>query len=184
LIDPTDPQCAATILQLRRVVLRISLMSHAPTQSYDVVMKGDDVPNPPPRWRLRDTRPPTPHMGAHSGMSGDTAIPRGGIRIEDDKQAEFRQKSHVYFQRQLDRLLRAKRSVPSDLDALLDEAVQALEDWRKTPLLAGARPVMSDPRWKQWVADSEEDGGTLARWYGVTRQYIHQVRKAYREGSE
>lgn len=186
MIDPLEPACAATIVQLRRVVLRISLMSHAPTQSYDVVMKGDDVPNAPPRWRMNDRRAPVPHMGAHSAKGGDTLIPRGDVPRQDDKEADFRQKSHLYFERKLNRIVRYGRSTSADLDALLEEATQALEDWRRTPAVAGVEPERGSYFWRCAIADaggsslSDQELTAIKSKYTVSKATIYRYRKQLR----
>lgn len=177
MIDPLDP----LIPELRRVVQRIALMSHAPTQSYDVVMPGDDVPNTPPRWRLNDRREPIPHMGSHVGKGGDTMIPRGGIIRKDDIEADFRQKSHIYFERKLNRLVAYNGSTPADLTALLSEARQTLEDWCKTPPYDGEEAIIRGTfRWKCLIAEDKRDLDTIKRTYTVSTATVYRYRERYR----
>jgi len=175
----------AVIADIRKVVQRLALISHAPTQSYDVVLKGDDVPKTPDRWRINTRREPWPHLGAHSGKSGDTAVPRGGINRFDDAQLDYRQKSHIYFERKLNRIVNYPKSTSKDLEALLTEARQALQDWTKTPLYSGPEPLERDSfRWKCAIADDDRDVATINRVYGmgktIHRSTVARYRVKYR----
>lgn len=160
---------------LKRAIDRLSTKSHAPIQGYDFapsdIGRGD-------RWRKSDRRDPIPHLGQHQSKSGDTSIPRGDIDRMGDRTPEYRQKSHMYFVLRVPRL-----ETFSQLAALLREAEDAIEAWERTPMVAGQRPAKDDPRWKQWVASSSLNGGEIARLYGVTRQYVHQIRKGYRDAA-
>lgn len=191
-IDSEDPEASRVIAELRRVVQRLSLISHAPTQSYDVVMKGDGVPPTPARWRTSDRREPWPHMGNHAGgKSGGTAAPRGAVDRFGDFQAEYRQKSHVYFEQKLNRIVGYAKSTVKDLEALLAEARQALEDWQKTPEFKGAQPMERGSfQWKCAIADhgnstlTDQDVREINRLYAmgkvVHRSAIYRYRAQYR----
>lgn len=174
-------ETARLIHELRRVVQRLTLVSHAPAQTGNLAPPPEDLKRPR-RWRDKDEKPPVPHLGAHGTFAADSSIPRGNIDFKGDKTPEYRQKSHVYFQQRLDTMATAEREFGSaDLSKLLTEAQEALEAWQKTPLVAGVRPAMSDPRWKYWAANCGHSTTELVRWYGCTRQYISQVRKEYGE---
>lgn len=175
MIAATDP----LIAEIRRVVQSIALMSHGQTQSYNIVMLADEVPKAPPRWRLSDARAPV-IPGARPAKGGGSSIPSGGAPVWDDRQVEYRQKSHVYFQKKLDRLARRSSSSSADLEALLKEATQALEDWRKTPVVAGVEPERGSFAWKCMVADDGRDVDVLKRTYTVSRATIYRYRAQYR----
>jgi hypothetical protein len=73
---------------------------------------------------------------------------------------------------------------------VLQEAREALELARKTPLPVGQEPEVGSPQWKRYIAESDEDAGVLARRFWsprtekhVTRRYINMVRQQYREAS-
>lgn len=67
--------------------------------------------------------------------------------------------------------------------AVVLDAVKALEVARRMPLVDGQEPDMAHPQWKRFIAESPLDGGTLARRFGVSRQYIFEVRKAWRNAA-
>jgi hypothetical protein len=66
---------------------------------------------------------------------------------------------------------------------VLQEAREALELARRTPLPAGQEPEYGSPQWKRWIADSDEDVGKLATRWHVTRRYINMVRASYRDAA-
>lgn len=165
---------------IRQAIQELTLVSHAPSQSFDPAPPEDDAPA---RWRTSSTSGPVPHLGHHHGKTGDTTIPRGGIDWKGDRTPEYRQKSADHFVRRLKRLHDDPRRTHDvdELQPLLKDAREALEAWRKTPLVAGERPALADPRWKYWAANCDHTTADLVRWYGITRQYLHQVRRGYRE---
>lgn len=186
MIDTSDCLVLDAIVELRRVVQRLALVSHAPAQTVNLAPPPDDLKRPA-RYRTKAHQPVVPHLGSHSTFAGDSAIPRGAVDFKGDKTPEYRQKSHVYFQRRLDGMVNAEREFgPAELSALVKEAEEALEAWQKTPMVEGMRPAINDPRWKEWVANCDHSLTELMRWYGgpkpygVSRQYIHQIRTQYR----
>lgn len=65
---------------------------------------------------------------------------------------------------------------------VLLEAVEALKIARRMPL--GAEPQStSDPRWKRWVAETDTPVADIVRRFSVTRQYVHRIRRAYRDAA-
>jgi hypothetical protein len=184
-IDRQDPEVLRLLSEIRRVGQKLSLVSHAPTQSYNVVMKGDDVPKTPDRWRVNTNREPWPHLGSHGGKSGDTTEPRGGIDRHGDFQVEYRQKSHLYFEHKLNRIIGNPKATPADLKELIAEAEQAHEDWIKTPVYKGAEPLERGSfRWKCAIADDDRDPETINRVYAmgktISRPTIYRYRQRYR----
>ena len=173
------------IAELRGILLQIALKSHAPTANANVVLKGDDVPKEPERWRTRASQPIVPHLGAHGSRSGSSSTPRGGVSPRDDREAEAEEywlKSAEYFQHKLNRILRRSESTREILiRELLVEAEETLRRWRRSPLDLDRPESMKDPKWGLFIAVSKEDAGTLARWYGCSRQHIYATRKKWRE---
>lgn len=171
------------IRALHTTIRKLALVSHAPIQGYNFapneIGRGD-------RWRKTNTHDPLPHLGAHPGRHVGTAIPRGDIDHKGDRTVEYRQKSAEHFARRLQRMVDDKRRTytAEQLKDLHDEALAALEAWRKTPLIAGERPALRDPRWKYWVANCEHSTADILRWYGISRQYLHQIRRKYREDQD
>lgn len=185
MIDPDDPLVA----ELRSVVQKIALISHAPIQGYNFapseVGKGE-------RWRVSYTKAPIAHLGLHSAKGGDTQIPRGDVDHWGDFQVDYRQKSDLYFQRKFDRLQELERSTRDEVRALIKEAEQAYEDWQKTPEYRGEeQPARDSFRWKCLIADyggdslDDEDIKTINRLYAmstqpVSRATIYRYRLKYR----
>lgn len=179
MIDATDITCPRLIRELRAVVMRLALVSHAATASYETLAPPDQ--KNPERWRTRDVRPPVPHLKSRHNVHAGSSIPiRGGIDFIADITPEFRLKSHLYFQRRLERMVRAKKNHGSaDLRRLLKEAEDALDAWQRTPIPMGQEPEYGSPQWKFYVAQSSEDAGRLAARFNVSRRYINKVRRQY-----
>lgn len=178
MIDLTNPECVSLIGEIRTAVQRLVLVSHAPIQGYNFAPsengRGD-------RWRKSSRNDPIPHLGQHSAKGGDSSIPRGDIDRKGDRTPEFRQKSADHFQKTMERWVRSTREYrPSDLSRLLQEAKDAHEAWQKTPLVAGTRPALGDPRWKFWAANCDHTATDIVRWYSVSRSYLADIRKQYR----
>lgn len=173
--EQTDMTQHPATLELRRVVLKISLVSHAPIQGYELAPsengRGD-------RWRKSNRKPPIPHLGSHPAKGGaDSSIPRGDVDRKGDRTPEYRQKSHLYFQTRLNGC-----STVGEVEALLVEANETLEAWRKTPLLAGDRPMRDHPQWKAWVATCGHPVKDIVRWYGCSRSLVYKIREDYAAG--
>jgi hypothetical protein len=104
--------------------------------------------------------------------------PSGGIVAKDDFAEGFALRSVEYFDRRLRRAHTARA-----VTELLAEAMATLEAWKRTPIPAGQPPALNDPQWKRWIAETDLPPRDLVRMFGVSRQYIHQVRKAYRDAA-
>lgn len=158
--------------ELRRIILKLSLKSHAPIQGYEFapseVGRGD-------RWRKSDRRAPVPHLGQHQAKSGGTRMPRGGIDRQGDRTPEYRQKSHAYFEQRLKRI-----QTLEGLRALLKEAEEALEAWTRTPQVAGVDPERESFYWKCAIADDKRPMEDILRQYSVSRATVFRYRLKYR----
>lgn len=95
--------------------------------------------------------------------------PPGGVDRFDDRQPDFRQKSAEHFRRRLNGC-RSTR----DVELVLEDAVAALDAWRRTPV--SGDPLPGDPFFKRWVREHEASSAELARLTGVSRQYISRIR--------
>lgn len=104
--------------------------------------------------------------------------PAGGVDWKGDREEGYGLKSAEYFKRRM-----SWTHSEVVLSGLVVEARAAVEAWTRLPLVEGQEPEFGSPQWKRWVAESRLDGGELARKFNVTRQYIAQVRKAYREAA-
>jgi hypothetical protein len=141
------------MIELHRLVLRLSVMSQIPAAPVGHSSHGSDED-------IGGKRPGEPT----------------GLRMMEDYQVGYALKSPEYFQREIGRARTEKR-----LRELLSEAQAALEAWQRTPIPAGQDPEYGSPQWKRWIAESSLDGGTLARRFNITRQYVHQIRRGYRD---
>jgi hypothetical protein len=123
--------------------------------------------------------------------------PSGGIAYQDDRNPESTIRSADFYRRQLQRI---ERDHQQDLDRGRDQdtlllrdgqrlnrlAEQAEESWTavaRTPIPAGDEPAYGSPQWKRYVAESVETDAALAWKFHVTKQYISQIRKAYRQAA-
>ena len=160
MIDLDDQETIIALRTLRKVVLRLTVVSHVAAAGLGRVTPSSD-----------------------EDIGGK--CPGGGIDRFGDFQVDYRQKTAEHFQRRLWAMVDAAKlfSAP-DIEALAVEAHDAVEAWCKTPMPSGERPAMADPRWKYWAANCGHSTSDLVRWYGISRQYVHQVRKAYGEGNE
>jgi len=101
--------------------------------------------------------------------------PTGGINHKDDRSTEgFRQKSAEHFAARA-RRCRSER----DYRAVLEDALAALDAWKRTPAPTGTDPPFGTVQWKRWIAVSPETNAELARRFNVSAQYIGQVRRQY-----
>ena len=159
--------------QLRQVVVRLDMMSHANGASYEFapndVGRGD-------RWRFTNRHAPVPHLGSRQGKGGfDTKTPRGTIDWKGDKTPEFRQKSAEYFRRRAGRV-----KTIDELEALLSEAQAALDAWGHTPTVRGIPYERETFLWKCAIADDPRDIATVATFYAVGRRTVSRYRTQFR----
>lgn len=147
--------------ELRQAIAELSLISHASTGAYDGKITADTGED------IGGKRPP----------GGD--VDRPGRSADMDERAawlvSYQRKTPDFFRRE-----REKCQTDGRLIALRDECRTVIEAWRRQPMPAGQPPEFGSPQWKRWVAESDKDGGELARLFNTTRQYIHQIRKDYR----
>lgn len=123
-----------------------------------------------------------PHVSSNDG--DETAklnpvggkLPPGGVDKEGDRTPEFRQKSAEHFKARY-RGCRSDR----DFSLVLADALEAEASWKRTPL--PSEPLLDDPQWKRWVADSTLPDAEIARRYSVSRQYVNRIRRQYRKAA-
>jgi hypothetical protein len=156
--------------EIRRALAELELVSHAPIgaygrQAHDTTDSTGGRRPPGSDAEFRPRKPSTPFR------EGDAASEKVWSEYEEELLAW----EACYHRRTVDYY---RRREPSD--ALLIDIRRTVEAWRRQRIPPGQAPARADPQWKRYIAESNEDGGELARKFGVTRQYIHQVRKAYR----
>lgn len=178
MIDLADLETRRLVGELRKIVQRLALVSHAPIQGYNLAPSENGRGE---RWRSRDTRPPIPHLGSHMPKGGDTQEPRGEVDWRGDKTPEYRQKSHLYFQRTITRWERsAYLYTAGDLASLLGEAEDALTAWLKTPVVAGVELERGSFRWFCAIADDDRPIDKIKEHYSVGKSTIYRYRAKYR----
>lgn len=149
------------ILEIRRIVLRIGLVSHAGAAQLGRSSKGTD-----------------------DDIGGRR--PSGGIEKHDeycrgckDCDGTFALKSAEHFQRKLQRC-----NTAFQLQRLRDEAQAAWEAWSHTP---APKPADLDPirdrgtfYWKCAIADDDRPLETVKTFYMVSRATVYRYRAKYR----
>lgn len=174
--------------ELRQAVAELSLISHAPTQSYQLAPPEDRAATPD-RWRKSDRLAPVAHLGSHRPKDGDTQAPRGSDVDRPPRDAEhderiawaesYQRKTPDYFRDQLE-----KCHTEARLIALRDECRAVLLAWKRQPMPAGQEPASrADPNWKRWVAESKLDIGEIARRFDCSRRHVYKIRQDYREAA-
>lgn len=190
------------------LLARLELVSHAPIQGYEFAPS--DVGRGQ-RNRTSDRNPPVPHLGAHRSKDGDTKTPRGSDaeyrpraprspRVVGDQRSEkawdefeeelmawkacYHRRTVWYFRRRLD--ARGGRGLPRELSGgelaqIRRELEETIEAWHRTPIPAGQEPEYGSAQWKRYIAESQEDSGSLATRFNVTRRYINKIRQQYRK---
>lgn len=143
--------------RLVQVLLELSLISHVKGTSYD---------------------PST------SGGKPESTIPSGGIDRKGDRETEFRQKSAEHFARRLqgviDGLNRLSNLRVEQLrDEILEQAMKALCDWRRTPDAEGVDPEHGTLAWKCRVANDPRSSRVVAGHYGTTHVSVIRYRRQY-----
>jgi hypothetical protein len=195
--------------EIRTLLVRLEMISHAPIQGYEFA-PGDVGRGQ--RNRTSDRKPPVPHLGAHRPKGGDTKVPRGSDverrpraprspRVEGDDRSQkawddfeddlaawkacYHRRTVSYFRRRLDRYVS-----DGELRQIQTELEETVTAWRRTPIPKGQEPEYGSAQWKRYIAESNEDAGTLASRYWnpatqkpVTRRYINKVRQQYREAA-
>lgn len=64
------------------------------------------------------------------------------------------------------------------LESVLRDVRRAIERMRRQP--APLEPVLGDPQWKRWVAESSEPASEIARRFHVSKRYVNKVRAQWR----
>lgn len=97
------------------------------------------------------------------------AFPPGGIAGRDDREPDQPHKSHLHYNKQF---LRCETN--GDLLELIEDAQETLHDWQHS------RRAPRDSRaWKALVAADTRRPGDIAEDYGISRQYVWQIKKMY-----
>jgi hypothetical protein len=138
---------ATVLVDLRRVITSLELVSHTSAQALD----------PQPR---------------ETTDSKGGARPSGGVDHAGDREQDYRQKSADHFMRRV-----GKAKTVGDLEAILGEARDALEAWRRPP--KPLEPLPDDPRFKSYVAASDKSASELARLHGISARTVHRWRAQY-----
>ncbi len=110
--------------------------------------------------------------------------PTGGIVSWDDHAKDeetgepepYPQKSFMFYREEF-----AKARTDARRERLLRDADAALDAARRSP--TPVAPLLGDPLWKRWVAESDMPVKDIVRIYGVSRQYVHRVRREYRDAA-
>jgi hypothetical protein len=114
-----------------------------------------------------------------SGRDAGTDIggnrPSGGVDGRDDRVHDHKLKSAEHFKRRV-----AKARAEQTLRAILKEAREALEAWRRQPPPKDVgHPMPGDHDWKRWVGESQLPAREIARKCSVSRAYVEKVRRQY-----
>jgi hypothetical protein len=186
------------LAELRTIVARIGLVSHASTQRYDQdgSRNSEDIAGskPPGSDRDRPGRAPRPPLTPDDDAPDDIwalfwdaqAEWEPAMRAWDDEHAawldSYQRKTPAWFAVELER--QAERD-PENLLAiiadLLVEARDVLACWERRPLPEGQPPQsMADSEWKFFIGRSDEPTQRLADRYGCTPRWIQKIRRAYR----
>lgn len=137
--------------ELQRIILRLDLVSHV---SAAAPGKG----TPAQDEDIGGKRPP------------------GGIDRKGDRQANYRQKSAVYFRRRW-----RHTNTVDGLEALLDEAREAVWAWSHTPTVSMVvEPERNSFFWKCQIADDTRDLEKIKAIYRVSRATVYRYRATYR----
>jgi hypothetical protein len=149
------------ILEIRRTLSELELCSHMPAAELGYSSKS----------------------AAHPGGKR----PPGGVDYREDKhnlgpQTKTDAKPRILRSAEHYRRRLAKAHNDRTLEIILEQANDSLNAWRRQPPPTKQNePKKEDPGWKRYVAESELMSESLAAKYGVSSQYIREVRKKYRE---
>lgn len=167
-----DRNARQILVDLAQVLTELNTVSHANGASYEFAdsstMRGE-------RWRTRD-KPVVPHLGGrHNPGAYDTKKPQGAVDWKGDRTPEYRQKSAEHFWR-----IACEARTVDDLRVVLRDAEWALEDWRRTPPVAGVTNEPGSFRWKCEIADDMRSVDEVVRIFGVSRSVVYKYRSTYR----
>ena len=164
MIDLDDQETIDALRALRKVVLRLTVVSHVAAAGLGRVTPSSD-----------------------EDIGGK--CPGGGIDRFGDFQVDYRQKTAEHFQRRLWAMVDAAKlfSAP-DIEALAVEAQQAVDAWTRTPDVSGVKdlePERDSYLWKCAVADDDRDIETINRVWRqggdpISRSTLYRYRAKYR----
>lgn len=110
----------------------------------------------------------TTNLGPTSG-AGESVYPPGGISRRDDREPDQPHKSHLHYRVRLHRC-----DTDQDLFDLIQDATATLDAWQHTPA-----PPRDSTAWKALIAADTRKPGEIAKDYGITRQYVWQIKKLH-----
>lgn len=111
----------------------------------------------------------TRNYSPQPGVGDGPLFPPSGFDRRDDKEAEWKLKSHRHF------VVRLKGcKTENDFGRVADDAQKALDAWKKTP----HPPTDSDP-WKEKVARTAGPIREVARQFNIDPKYVYQLRERY-----
>jgi hypothetical protein len=168
------------LAELRQLVAELSLVSHAPAGAYGRQVPDSSEGKGGKRPSGGDVdRPQRPRRGASE---------KAWEEYEEERAAwlaSYQRRTPDYFRREVERCESEYR-----LGVLRDQAAEALEAWKRTPLPAGQEPEYGSAQWKRYIAESLEPAEILAgRFWNpntgrpISVRYINKVRKAYRDAA-
>jgi hypothetical protein len=118
------------------------------------------------------------------------------VDVKGDLTPEYRQKSHVHFQKRLghlerrwdralahpdgERVLGLQTAILSELSTLVKDARDALEAWLRTPDVAGVEPERGSFLWKCQIADDKRDLEAIKTKYTVSTATVYRYRAKYK----
>lgn len=106
--------------------------------------------------------------GAKSSEHPGGKRPPGGPCRKDDMEPGYAQKSHLYFRRWLSRC-----HTDGQFLALIAAAEEALDRWKRTPLAP-----KDSIAWRDQIVSDTRKASVIAKQYGITRQYVWQIKNA------
>jgi hypothetical protein len=156
--------------ELRGLVAKLSLISHAPIGAYGRQTRGsgEDIGGKPPRGGEVD-RPRKPSKDASADDWEAYHEEHAAWKVS------YQRHTPSYFAAELERCETEARLVE-----LRDEAEASLKAWRRGPMPVGQEPLScADPNWKRWVGETSLSAGEIARKFDVSRQYVWRIKRAY-----
>lgn len=146
--------------EIRQAIAELDLISHVNSVSLDT--------------SDRDT---SDSIGGKRPPGGDQEHPKTAEE-RSDYRTSYQLKSASDFRHRL-------KTAHSEhaKQAILNEARETLAAWKRAPLPTGQDPQFGSPQWKRWVASSDLSAATIAHRFNVSRQYVHRIRRQYREAA-
>lgn len=170
----------ASIAELHQLVQRIALISHVSGTSYEGKIArdtSDGIGGRRPAGSDHEPKPRQPKIPLIEGNAASEKVWDGYMEDLAAWQLCYQRRTPEYFRRRLERC-----HSDAALQALVVEARETLEAWKRTPIPAGQEPEFGSPQWKRYIGESREAAEVLANRFFCTPRYIRKVRKAQREG--